>query len=329
MGRRNGTILVTTLWILALLTLLALGIGTRMGIDVKIMGYSVNRIKARYLARAGILRCANIIESDGNKNLDYLKELWSAGYDYDEEKHLLKAVPLGEGHFTVSHILESGEGVPTELFGASDEEALVNVNKADDDMLSRLPGFTAEIVAAVIDWRDEDGAPYNYAGSRGAETDYYENEIENPYPCKNAPFSVPEELLLVRGITLSVYEGVKDLITVFGNDAAVNVNTASYQVLDALTGDVGFEERPMDICIFRNGPDMTAGTEDDEVINDIKFFASKFLLNERQMKYFKMNTNTFRVRSTGSVKGGKVRQTIETVLSRSGEGFEYLYYHED
>ena len=56
MKRHKGAILITTLWILTLLTLLAVGIGTRMSIDIKLIGFSLNSLKAHYLAKAGMMR---------------------------------------------------------------------------------------------------------------------------------------------------------------------------------------------------------------------------------------------------------------------------------
>ena len=331
MKSKKGAILITTLWILSLLTLLAVGIGTRMGVDIKLIGFSLNSLKAHYIAKAGVLRAITLIEDDHDTLLDYLKETWATGYDFGEEEYLLKGIEIGEGFFTVGYKFgESLEGKAIDLYGSSDEESRININKAGTDVLSLLPGVTTEIAASIIDWRDEDSIETDYFGSRGAEDKYYKEELENPYDCKNAPFSVPEELTLVKGMTWDIYDGLKDLITVYGEDDKVNINTVSLEMLNVLLGQEGFEERPLKILNVRSGFDDVPGTEDDDIIRDIKGFAFKYELTESQMKYFKMSTNTFRIKSTGMLKSSKVKKTIEVVVARKkNEGITPLYYYED
>ena len=93
----KGAILVTTLWILTLLTLLALGIGIRARVDIKLMGFSVNISKAHYLAEAGIRKTIALLEMDNNKNADSLNEILSCGFDFDSGEYALKEIEIGEG----------------------------------------------------------------------------------------------------------------------------------------------------------------------------------------------------------------------------------------
>ena len=225
--KQKGTILITTLWILALLTLLALGVGIRMGVDVKLIGFYVNSAKAHYLAEAGIRKTISLIEGDSD-SIDALNEPWACGFRYDEfglggeDDNMLKEIELGEGTFTVvNEFGKDGVGNAIYLYGASDEEGRLNINKLDQQMLQRLPNLTSDIVAAILDWRDENDIVDHLDG---AETEYYKG-LENGYECKDADFSVPEELLLVRGITPEIYSGMKDIITVYGNHKKININT--------------------------------------------------------------------------------------------------------
>ena len=326
MTSREGMILVTTLWILALLTLLAIGIGVRMAVDIKLVGFSLNSLKARYLAEAGLRRTTTLFEGDGSKIIDSLNEVWSCGYDFDEEEYVLKDIELGEGAFTVGYEFGKDEDEnPIYLYGASDEEGKLNINKIDAKLLAKLPGFTDEIVAAVLDWRDEDSLTID-----GAEDEYYKG-LDNPYECKDAPLSVPEELLLVKGVTEEIYDGVKDIITVYpiDGDGKVNINTAPEEVLAVLVGGEEFEDRPGKIIKDRNGQDNEPGTKDDEIFNDINAIAANYFLNKTQKGYFKFSSNTFRVVSRGEVKGGRAKQTIEAVVKRGEEASEILYYYED
>ena len=341
----RGAILITTLWILTLLTLLALGIGIRMGVDIKLIGFFINSSKAHYLAEAAIKKTISLLEMDTNKRVDSLKEIWSSGFDFDKEEFVLKDIALGEGTFTVSYKFGKDEnGNPIYLYGASDEESKLNIDTMDSDMLLKLPNFSSEIVSAILDWRDEDDLTgNNLAMTEGAEDDYYE-ELDNPYECKDAPFSVLEELMLVKGVTEEIYDGIKDIVTVYGESKAVNINTASEKVLAVLMGEE-YAELPGKIVKYRNGDDGLPGTEDDRIFSDIKTVVAElsasltraltleeekhldFLINEK--KYFKLSSSTFRIVSQGEVRGGRIKKTIEVVVKRNGGKARILYYYED
>ncbi len=332
----KGTILMTTLWILTLLTLLALGVGIRIGIDVKMVSFFINSHKARYIAEAGIRKTVYLLEKDPNKNADSLNEIWSSGYDYDKEQFALKDIGVGEGAFTVWYVNERNEaGNPVYLYGAIDENSKLNINQIDGDMLAKLPGFSADIASAVVDWRDEDDIP----NPLGAEDSYYEG-LDAPYACKNGRFCVPEELMLVKDVTRDLYEGVKDLITVYGEDKAVNINTASREVLSVLAG-AEYEDLAAKIISYRKGSDGIAGTPDDNIFTDINTIsaklASSLALSQAELNraeelknagYFKVMSGYFRIKCRGEVKNGRIRKTIEAVANRDAKGTGLLYYHE-
>jgi hypothetical protein len=112
-----------------------------------------------------------------------------------------------------------------------------------------------------VDWRDADfgfGHP-----SYGAEDEYY-THLSQPYACKNAPFEVPDELLLVKGINREIFDKIKPFVTVFGAGPA-NINTASRETLAAL----GLDERTVSkILDYRFGEDKEERNSDDRVFTD-------------------------------------------------------------
>lgn len=339
---KHATILVTTLWILTLLTLLAIGIGVRMGVDIKLISFFLNSSKAHYLAEAGLRKAVALIEADENGACDSLNETWSSGYDSEEEKYLLKDIELGDGTFTVSYEFGKDEGgKPIYLYGASDEEGRLNINQLDGEALAKLPGFTSEIADCVLDWRDDN----DVERPEGAESDYYKG-LENPYECKNGMFEAPEELLLVKGVTDEIYDGLKGMITAYPKDGhgSVNINTASKEVLAVLIGG-DFEELPGKIIIYRNGDDGAPGTSDDRIFTDTETITAKLKslttmeLNElernrldyliHEKKCFKVKSDTFRILSKGEIGKGRARKTIEAVVKRTGGMPEILYYYEE
>ncbi|MFH0840245.1 MAG: hypothetical protein V1883_04435 [Candidatus Omnitrophota bacterium] len=332
----KGAILITTLWILTLLTLLAMGIGIRVGVDIKIISFFVNSHKAHYIAEAGIRNTVFLIEKDATKTADSLNEIWSSGYDSVKEEFVLKDVKVGEGIFTVGYEIEKDEtGNPVYLYGAIDEGGKININEAGGDILANLPGFSTDIAAAVADWRDED----DLSNPSGAEGDYYEG-LDAPYECKDGRFSVPEELMLVKGVTREIYDGVEGLVTPYGGDKAVNINTAPKEVLAVLIGPE-FEDLPGKIVNYRRGADGIIGTQDDNIFTDINTIGAKLTsalaINRVEFNrieelknagYFKVMSACFRIRSRGEVKNGRVKKTIEAVIRRTDKGSEFLYYYE-
>ncbi len=92
------------------------------------------------------------------------------------------------------------------------------------------------ITDSILDWVDPD----DLVNPFGAESEYYYS-LPEPYPAKNGFFDVPEELLLVRGVTPEIYYGRKgmseagepiqiyglqDHITTFTNAPQINLNSA-------------------------------------------------------------------------------------------------------
>lgn len=92
-----------------------------------------------------------------------------------------------------------------------------------------------EIVDAIIDWIDEDDKESDH----GAESSYYQS-LEEPYSARNEPISNINELLLVRGITPEIFygsgaaKGLVDLLTVYGDDGKININTADPTIVKGM-----------------------------------------------------------------------------------------------
>ena len=88
-------------------------------------------------------------------------ELYNAPQEFRE-------VALGRGHFQVLRRGRNDEGGGI-IYGVSDEESRLNVNSATPEELAKLSGMTPDVVAAILDWRDEDNA----VSPGGAEAEYY------------------------------------------------------------------------------------------------------------------------------------------------------------
>ncbi len=122
---------------------------------------------------------------------------------------------------------------------------LLNEQYGDDSQVSY------SIVPSIIDWMDSDNIvtilPYVKIQNSGAENGYYQ-KLDEPYHCKNAPFDVLSELLLVKGMTSEIFygrnenesagvkpvDGMRQFLTVYG-DGKININEAPIIVLRSLS----------------------------------------------------------------------------------------------
>ena len=100
----------------------------------------------------------------------------------------------------------------------------------------------------------------------GAEDGWYQAQ-EPPYAPRNAPIRLEEELLLVRGMSRALlygdaeHEGIAAYITVLGDDAMLNPNTAPEAVLLALLPEMRMDN-VRNIGAFRSDPENLAALAD-------------------------------------------------------------------
>lgn len=347
----RGTILIVTTWILAIMTLFAVGIGFRVGLEIKLTGYKLDRLKARYIAKASIK--AAIIEKwkeyvEGKSlGVDAFSEMWANNDEY------FKEAKFADGVSTLSY--KPGELDRSDkeiiLYGLQDETSKLNINSTK--ALTPLKNLLLEsdidleeaenIVAAIDDWRDEDNMPKT-AG--GAEDSYYQT-LDTPYITSGRDFITEEELLLVRGITEKLYYDVLvDRITVHGN-GRININTASEEVLSAVFG-IGYPELAPKIVDYRKGVNGKVGSDDDrwftmgkfviergergmvEVkdLNDGNWYGNIFGITDREYKRIKeltgskglLSTHSDYYRATCVAKVNKVKKSITTVFKFNKPG---------
>ena len=160
-----------------------------------------DRIQAHYLALAGIEKARALLFQDARQRshtgLNHGQGIYNAADQFRD-------VALGRGQFRVIRRGRDDEGGGV-MYGVSDEESRLNLNQASAADLGKLQGMTPDVLAAIMDWRDED----NTVSPNGAEADYYLS-LQPPSMPRNGPFQTVRELLMVRGVTRDLLLG-KDL----------------------------------------------------------------------------------------------------------------------
>lgn len=207
---KKSQALIITIWVLVILTILAISIGHRVSMALRLVRYQRDKLKATYLAKAGINRAISELEKDAKDTAyDSLNEAWSTGIDYNkgalDEKFLV-------------HII--------------DEERKININTVSSEFIISLLEKCAvpdayKIADNICAWRGDQGLLI---------TEEAKDYRDLGYTCKAGKLNNAEELILIKGITSNVCNSFKELITVYpleGN-GKVNINTASREVLEIL-----------------------------------------------------------------------------------------------
>ena len=140
-----------------------------------------------------------------NMNLGYYAGLKFGLEDESAKLNLNLLVQADAGNPSSGSAGAAGRNSPNFSGGSSGESPASRKSSEEQqrNQLLALPGMTAQIADAILDWIDKDDRPRAY----GAESAYYEN-LEPAYRPRNGPLSSLDELLLVQGVTPELLYGV-------------------------------------------------------------------------------------------------------------------------
>lgn len=340
----SGAVLVVSLWILIILTLLAVSIGRRTSIELRLSRYNLNSIQAFYLAKAGLERIyIEKLKDAKENNYDALYEDWSNKLNAAKDAEF-KDFSLGAGKFTLKYkYYESKSKQPDILYGLQDEQSKLNINKIikDNDTVDiflqiafvklleqilEIDNVQAEeLVDKFIDWIDNDSIPM----PKGKE-DYSESGV---IP-KNKPLDTREELLMIEGFGLEKFNKLANYITIYG-EGLINVNTASFEVLTAL----GLGSRScQNIIDYRNGPDGQIATSDDKAITALSELTDRGLILSEDSDLINELINTPRITvesrfysANSSAAVNNITREISTVIEIKPDkkNIAVLYWYEE
>ncbi len=205
----RGLALVTVLWVLMLLALIAASFIRTTRTEVNLTRNLIVNAEAEALADAGLYQ-AVLALLDPDKNRRWRVD--SRAYRFD----------FHDGVVSIS---------------IQDEGGKIDLNKGKDRHLEGLfmlvggvdGDEAAALVDALVDFRDED----DLHRLHGAEDDDY-HKAGLPYGAKDAPFAAVEELTQVMGMTHQLYERVAPYLTVYSERPQVDLLSAPREVLLAV-----------------------------------------------------------------------------------------------
>jgi general secretion pathway protein K len=320
--RQRGAILVVVLWVVMAISLLALSFSASIRTEVDAARNIVEQKQSYYMARAGIEYAVYEILETQSAFFQAQQSLAESGAVPDVLKGMV-SLELSDGRADVRIIDETGK---------------INVNVAPPHLVFNLlimvgvPSAEADIITdSISDWIDPDDMIREF----GAEADYYLS-LETPYQVKNGFFDIPEELLLVQGITPEIYYGRKsstesgDLIelyglqnyvTTFSTVNRININSAPVPVLASIPG-LDYSTALMIEQARQESPLMDVG-QVGQMIPGLSGEVMGFLAVLR--------SNIYTIDSVGQVRDSKVVSRIRSVIRVDGfgsKGYAVLYWNE-
>jgi len=330
---KKGSILFIALWTICLLTIFSVVLGYQVRQKLTLAQRLDEKSRLHFIAQAVVMKGIVELKKEALKPYDTLADHWSNNISAFGE------MDIGDGKVNISYdYIDEKSGTGKTQYGLVDEERKININTAAMPVLERffriflsLDETTAqELAASIVDWRDSDSQLSIPLGS--AEDSEYRS-MQYPYEAKNRDFEVPEEILLVNGMTQDIFEKIKDYVTIYGN-GKVNINTVSKPVLLAL----GLSEDIVDdIISFRAGVDGVIGTADDNIFdtvpNIIPKLSQSYHLSDSQLaavsavtnQYLVTNSSNFMIKAVAKLNNKMDRVELICVVNRSGD---ILYWRE-
>ncbi len=262
----RGLALVTVLWVLVLLALIAASFTATTRTEVNLTRNLVENAQAEALAEAGLARALLGLVA-GRRNIDFGDEMAKLPIDRPALRGALESERAGpEGGELLPGALALGGAEPWRADGTvyawrfgggalraavESEAGKIDLNAADEALLRGLflsarwtgpdgapQGLDEAAAAALVDAVRDFADPDDLTRLHGAEDrDYLAAGL--PWGAKDAAFEAVEELQQVLGMTAPLYEAVAPALTVYTGAAGVDARLAPRAVLLALSGAGG------------------------------------------------------------------------------------------
>lgn len=309
----NGAILIISLWILVILSMLAIGIGHKLSLEIRLLHNHLDSVKAFYIAKAGVLRAI----SERSKLLQKQEPIYADSFNQPwlNNEDLFKDVQLGDGGYMVQN------PAAADIFGMADEQAKININtdNASQEVLKNLlngigmEDTQAQALAAAIISRRSDP--------------------EHP------GFDAIEELLLVEGMPQEIFDGLKKYITIYGS-GIININTSDEIVLRAVLvkelADYVLRIRQDEGWFvdaenyYNENPEQIKNIGTDSLDSPLQESLGPSLSALRVLRTDgKINavSDTFRINSTGMVN--RMKRVVEAVVRFQDDGkYKFLFWRQ-
>ena len=244
--RQRGVAIVLAMGVVALAAMAAAAIMVSQSTWARQVELTTDHIQARAVLLAGADWARALLADDRRlSNVDHLGEPWALKLPPlpVENGELVGQIEDQQGAFNLNNLVAQGKVNVTQL--------------AHFRSLLATLGLPLELADALADWIDADSEPQP---RDGAEDAYY-LALDQPYLAANQPLLDVAELALVRGFDDNVRARLRKFVTALPGSTAINVNTASAEVIAAVVSglDLGSAQALVaqrDRAYFRSSEDF-------------------------------------------------------------------------
>jgi general secretion pathway protein K len=218
---QRGVALITALLVVAIAASTAIALASTQQVAIQRSANILNGEQAYQYVIGAEAFASLVLRRDREEDaVDHLNEGWAT---------LLPPTTLDEG--TLFGRLEDLQARfnLNNLVGADGVAAAVQV--AQFERLLGVLELPTELAWNVVDWIDGDQEP---SPGRGAEDLEYLRR-DPAYRSAGRPLTSPSELLLIDGFDMASYQRLEAHVTALPQPTAINVNTASAEVLQSLS----------------------------------------------------------------------------------------------
>lgn len=210
----KGSVLISTLWLLALFALFIASFSFRVRLETKMTGQSLLAQQSREDLESAAQYARHLLESDLKKESDSPNDRWYGSH-----------TPAG---------WTDNENIRVEI---QDEESKLNINYASPVIIRRflsllkekgygLRASAEDLASSITRWRGESAA----FGK------------PSTFPQKNSLYESREELLLIEDMDAEDYKILRPFLTVYAQPGTralkININTAHPLLLQALIAEL-------------------------------------------------------------------------------------------
>lgn len=285
--RQRGIALISVLWVVALLSLMAKSFITESRTETQLTRNHIDNATARVLADGGVHRAIARVRQQ--------LKISEAVFDGRRMR-----VPADGGTLHVA---------------IQDESGKIDLNAAPDALVEQLfasagaePEVSSALTDAIADWRDGD----SLRRLNGAEDTAY-RQADKPYQAKDGPFASVEELRLVHGMTPMLFTQVAPALTVYSGKRGVDLRVAPPIVLRALAPGTD------DVAVFldaRSQADKASLNSAMEILNAPRRFLSSSA----------RATFTIRAEAQTDTGGAFIREAVVRVANRGDRPYAILLW---
>ena len=291
----NGFALVCVLWVTAMLTVLVIGFGRRAALERRAASNALDHSQAMLMARGAVDR--GIVELQNRAALLLLLPEEHRGGTHVGE-HWAQSVNLYlEGYFEQAELFIHDEVA----YVIVDEDRFININKAPREILEAIPSISRSALRRIM--------------ARRIPEEHSEEE--------KTPFNVIEEIRYIKGVSEDDWfgndddPGLRNILTVWGNDGRININTAPEDVLRCIpglkSGDISL------ILNYRANDDGELYSKDDRGFASMEDLSNKTgivgVSREALDRFCKCTSTYFRITGVATRDNGKIRAVCAVVVS--------------